>query len=849
MDADKRGGNGAAGYVVLNGQQIFGGQDSASGIFTGARWANGGRVAMPPRSLRLNAGDTIDFVVGSNGAPDNDLTALNAIVRRVPTFTISAPATSVAGQDVTVTVDGPATLTAVALRRDGMNVGTDRVAPFQFVLKNLTAGVYELQAEGLAGGILAPSNTLSLTVNDAPASTLARRGDSTTTDVTTAVGSTYKCITTGTWDRADIWRRSSDGGSGVPGPNDVAIIPDNVEVTLDGNRTVRKLFAAGRVRGQAGTTIRELSATEQLGISGSLSDLTVKIPVGSVLTNVKGSAFFENIKVENDGEMVISKSLFAVGGSVANRGAVTLRTPPAQGGPVILSAPTIMLAGTVRMGPGVAIAGRLIGLDGSTLIGNDGSTLIGNDGSTLIGNDGSTLIGLDGSTLIGNDGSTLIGNDGSTLIGNDGSTLIGNDGSTLVGNDGASLGQVNAAALIGNDGSTRPAPFVESVNGTPSGSVGISSTNSVLSGNCNFIGNVALNGGYLLPGASPGTMVVAGNLSLSANTTTVLEVGGGSTQPAASDRLSVLGSANLGGNLIVRTVNGFTPAANDNIPLLTYSAVNGNFASVTSNAQIAFGPDGATVRVNGANPPAPKALNISTRMRVETGENVLIAGFIITGSVPKKVILRGLGPSLPVNGKLANPTLSLDGGAVVNDDWRSTQQAEIIATTIPPTSDLESAIVATLNPGPHTAILSGRNNGTGVGLVEVYDLDSGVPAQLANISTRGFVQTEENVMIGGFIVGGTFPAKVLLRAIGPSLPVAGKLADPVLELVNANGNIITNDNWRATQEAEITATTVPPTDDRESAIVATLSPGNYTAIVRGKDGTTGVALVEGFVLQ
>ncbi len=125
-----------------------------------------------------------------------------------------------------------------------------------------------------------------------------------------------------------------------------------------------------------------------MSIAGSIRDMTIKIPVGAVLTNVKGSAFFENVKVENDGEMVISKSLFASGGSVANRGAVTLRTPPAQGGPVILAAPTIMLAGTLRLGPGVAIAGRLIGLDGSTLIGNDGSTLIGNDGSTLIGNDG-----------------------------------------------------------------------------------------------------------------------------------------------------------------------------------------------------------------------------------------------------------------------------------------------------------------------------------------------------------------------------------------------------------------------------------------------------------------------------
>ena len=850
VDADERGGNGAAGYVVLNGQQIFGGQDSASRLFTGARWVNGGRVSMPPRSLRLSAGDTLDFVVGSNGESGNDLTALNAIVRRVPTFTISAPATSVAGQDVTVTVDGPATLTGVALRRDGMNVGTDLEAPFQFVLKGLTPGVYDLQAEGLASGLLVPSNTLTLTVNDAPASALARRGGA--TDAAAATGSTYDAIVSGTWDRADIWRRRSDGGSGVPGPNDIIIVPSSVQVVLDQNRTARKIFSEGKLAGPDGTNNLELTATEQLSVAGLTRDLTIKIPVGAVLTNVKGSAFFENVKVENRGEMVISKSLFAAGGSVDNHGAVTLRPPPGQGGPVILAAPTLMLAGTVRLAPGVAIAGNLIGLDGSTLIGLDGSTLIGNDGSTLVGNDGASLIGNDGSTLIGNDGSTLIGNDGSTLIGNDGSTLIGNDGSTLVGNDGASLAQINAAALIGNDGSTRPVSQTEHAVGAPSGSASISVTNSAVSGNCNLIGNVALNNSYLLPGSSAGTIVVAGDLNLSANSTTVLEVGGGSTQPTASDRLTVLGTANLGGNLIVRAINNFTPAANDPIPLLTYGAASGNFGSITSNAQIALGADGATVQVNGANPPAPKALNISTRMRVEAGDNVLIAGFIVTGSQPKRVIIRGLGPSLPVAGALADPILELDGGAVINDDWRSTQEGEIIATTIPPSNNQEAAIVATLAPGGHTAILRGKNNGTGVGLVEVYDLEPNAPAQLANISTRGLVQTGDNVMIGGFIVGGTYPAKVIVRAIGPSLSqqgVSGALQDPTLELVDSQGNIISNDNWRSSQEAEVIASTVAPTNDNEAAIVATLIPGNYTAIVRGKNGTTGIALVEGYNLQ
>lgn len=247
--------------------------------------------------------------------------------------------------------------------------------------------------------------------------------------------------------------------------------------------------------------------------------------------------------------------------------------------------------------------------------------------------------------------------------------------------------------------------------------------------------------------------------------------------------------------------------------------------------------------------------NISTRLSVETGDNVLIGGFIVTGTEAKKVLIRAIGPSLPVAGKLANPTLELyDAGGLLlsNDDWKSTQQAEIEATTIPPTNDLESAIVTTLpaNDSAYTAIVRGVNNTTGVGLVEVYDLDRTVDSKLANISTRGFVQTGDDVVIGGLIVLGTDPQDVIVRAIGPSLPVAGALLDPTLELHNANGALLaSNDNWRSDQEAEIIATTVAPTNDLESAIVRTLAPASYTAIVRGARNSTGIALVEVFGLN
>ncbi len=254
--------------------------------------------------------------------------------------------------------------------------------------------------------------------------------------------------------------------------------------------------------------------------------------------------------------------------------------------------------------------------------------------------------------------------------------------------------------------------------------------------------------------------------------------------------------------------------------------------------------------------------NISTRLRVQTGDNVLIGGFIITGTVSKQVILRAIGPSLSssgVTGALADPIMELrrsDGSLVAsNNNWRETQQTEIIATTVPPTNDLESAIVATLIPGNYTAIVRGVNNGTGIGLVEVFDLETNTVSKLANISTRGFVQSGDDVMIGGFIVGPAVSSasKVIVRAIGPSLTsqgVNGALGDTTLELRDASGTLVAqNDDWRSSQEAEIIASTVPPTSDLESALVGDLPAGNYTAIVRGKANATGVALVEVYTLQ
>jgi len=236
----------------------------------------------------------------------------------------------------------------------------------------------------------------------------------------------------------------------------------------------------------------------------------------------------------------------------------------------------------------------------------------------------------------------------------------------------------------------------------------------------------------------------------------------------------------------------------------------------------------------------------------------MIGGFIITGTAPKKVIIRAIGPSLALPDRLANPTLELrsSSGALLdqNDDWKlSPNKQAIIDSGIPPTDDLESAIVATLpaNGAAYTAIVRGVNNGTGIGLVEAYDLDTSANSKLANISTRGLVQTGDNVLIAGTIVVGQSSQKVIVLAIGPSLSIAGKLADPTLELRDGNGGLLeANDNWvDSPNKQAIIDSTIPPTNDAESAIVRTLSPANYTAIVRGVNNTTGIAVVEVYALN
>ncbi len=274
--------------------------------------------------------------------------------------------------------------------------------------------------------------------------------------------------------------------------------------------------------------------------------------------------------------------------------------------------------------------------------------------------------------------------------------------------------------------------------------------------------------------------------------------------------------------------------------------------SVTDNIH-AVAYDAVIVKVM----PHVRMANISTRVAVGTAQNVAIAGFIINGDSPKEVMVRALGPSLTpfgVAGALSDPMLDLrdDAGNQIatNDNWKDSQEQAIVDTGFAPANDSESAILATLPPGNYTAIVNGNGGTTGVGLVEVYELDS--TSRLLNISTRGFVGGGDNVLIAGLILNGTDNGTICFRALGPSLAtfgVQGVIADPRLDLFDAQGTKVgANNNWKDSQQSAIQSVGLAPANDTVAALLTDLAPGNYTAIVSGAGGATGVGLVEAYHL-
>lgn len=248
-----------------------------------------------------------------------------------------------------------------------------------------------------------------------------------------------------------------------------------------------------------------------------------------------------------------------------------------------------------------------------------------------------------------------------------------------------------------------------------------------------------------------------------------------------------------------------------------------------------------------------KVANLSTRARVQPGDRAMVGGFIITGSDPKTVVLRAIGPSLDPASTF-DPVMEVHDGSgnliATNDNWEvSDSRQQVIDSGLAPTDPRECALWGVIDPGAYTVVVRGKNEASGTAVVEVYDLDRTGDSKLANISTRAFVGTGDDVLIGGFIITGDDVQKVIVRALGPSVGVAGAMANPTLAVRDGNGGLVGfNDNWRTSQEAEIMATSIPPRKNAESAIVRSLGPGGYTAIVEGANGATGVALVEVYAL-
>lgn len=435
-------------------------------------------------------------------------------------------------------------------------------------------------------------------------------------------------------------------------------------------------------------------------------------------------------------------------------------------------------------------------------------------------------------------------------------------------------------AILAGSGASEPAVFIHA----PFTSAGATSSAVQIMGVTNpNRGTGAAR--FLPPGLAPGlTVSQSAPDTIASGTSLTYTISYGNTGSVSATNVVIgnplpsetsLVSASNGGTLVdgkvVFNIGTLNPGAATQTVSFTVRVNNAPGGTVENN-NYTIAADGiypisgppSTTSVTGGQQTAPasnRVLNLSTRVRVERGDNVLIGGLIITGDEPKRVIARAVGPSLSDYGLaevLADPLLELHGadGALIasNDNWKDTQRTEIEASNVAPGRESEAALIATLHPGAYTLVVRGVADTTGLALVELYDLAPEATSKLANISTRGLVQTGDNVIIGGFIIdnAGSGRSRIVIRAVGPTLGyngVSGALQDTTLELFDTNGMIASNDDWRESREADIAATGLAPADDREAVILASLPPGAYTAIVRGKSGSTGVGLLEIYVLE
>jgi hypothetical protein len=782
---------------------------------------------------------------GSGASPDSPILVGEG------TFSISASAqTNRAVKKLALQVDGQTKFEV-----------SDGSKHLDYTLGGIPVGDHVLEAvavDDLDARARAGTGTTYIRVVPAPNTIKAAHSAGSGTVAADSTGNVYSVANSGgSWDDPATWIDAA-GNPGIPGPDDFAVI-GSASVKFGVDRTVKSLsINGGHLLGPGIVTI--------LGImtftAGTVEDFVgIIINPGAVL------------QLNNSTDLRFNPGSSGQRGHIYNAGTCNI-----HGSAGIIGAEFITNDGTINWLPAIQIPlnasidpnaalrslqantvtnGGIISGNLTHLIGSDSAGLIGSDSAGLIGHDSASLVAAGGGNVIAAGGGNVVSAGGGNIFGSNTAGVVSAGGGNCIAAGGG-----NFRALTSVRADSAPAGFTQSggeINLNAFNIIGPVTVNGGTVTGSGFIqGNLTNNGGYILPGHSSGAIGVLGNFSQATTGTLVIENGGPS--PLQFEQLQVSGAASLNGKLDVRLINGYTPDPADTFSPLGYSSASGSFTSVSSNAQITVTSNGVLTAVN-PNVPGPSTgqpLNIATRMSVQAGDNVLIAGFIVTGpsGSTKKVLIRGLGPSLAqfgVPNTLSDPLLELhkSDGTVTNDNWQQGDTSQI-PSGFAPSDPREAVIVATLAPGNYSAVVKGAHGETGVGIAELYDLDSASPAKLANISTRGFINTGDDAMIGGFIVGGTEPAKILVRAIGPTLTdfgVQGALADPTLELHDSNGMTISNDDWRETQESEIIATTIPPNKDREPAILATLVPGNYTAVVRGKNNTTGVGLVEAYNLQ
>jgi predicted outer membrane repeat protein len=595
-------------------------------------------------------------------------------------------------------------------------------------------------------------------------------------------------------------------------------------------------------------------------VGGNLANLN-----GGGISNDGGTLTIINSTV-SDNSAASSGSPIASGGGISNGGTLEITNSTINDNSARIFGGGILNQGTVTITDST-VSGNLAKEDGGGIY-NQGTLTIRN--STLSGN-----TSLFGGGIVNGGVNALIAN--STVSGNSASQGAGgifNGGMLTITNGTLSSNSAPNGGGIHNTGSL--------MIGNMTLKVGVSGANIFNNG-----GTVTSHGYNLSSDNGGGFLIAAGDLINTDPLLGPLQDNGGPTfthglmpgspainagdpnftPPPLYDQRGPGYNRVFGGRIDIGSLEvqpaptpGLTPTAS---PTPTATATPPGTPSPTATATPPATP---TPTPSGTPSPRPaQALNISTRLRVETGDNVLIGGFIISGSAPKNVAVRGIGPSLAavgINNALADPILQLRAGNSAllfqNDNWQDNpaHAGQLMALGLAPQHPNESGIVATLSPGAsYTAILAGKNGGTGVGLVEIYDTNQGVDSQLANISTRGFVRTGDNVMIGGFILGGTSNTGIVVRGIGPSLGQFGLnpvLTDPTLELRDSNGALlIANDNWQddSISASQLTAHGLAPQNSNESGIFASMPPGAFTAILAGKNGGTGIGLVEIYNVQ